>query len=48
MRKILEIGGLVAAVVLIAFGAVAVVMGVNGKSTVRTASSSSRSAAHPT
>jgi len=35
MRKILEIGGLVAAVVLIAFGAVAVVMGVHGKSTVQ-------------
>jgi hypothetical protein len=35
MRKFLEIGGLVAAVVLIAFGAVAVVMGVHGKSTVQ-------------
>jgi hypothetical protein len=36
MRKLLEIGGLVAAAVLIAFGAVAIVMGVNGRSTVHT------------
>jgi hypothetical protein len=35
MRKWFEIGGLVAAVVLIAFGVVAVAMGVNGRSTVR-------------
>ena len=34
MRKFFEIGGLVAAVVLIAFGAVAIVMGVNGRNTV--------------
>jgi hypothetical protein len=34
MRKFFEIGGLVAAAVLIAFGAVAIVMGVNGRSTV--------------
>ena len=34
MRKTFEIGGLVAAVILIAFGAVAVVMGVNGRNTV--------------
>src|SRR5665647_1156116 len=34
MRKALEIGGLVAGVVLIAFGVVAIVMGVNGGSTV--------------
>ncbi|HVU79144.1 MAG TPA: hypothetical protein VHC67_16325 [Gaiellaceae bacterium] len=34
MRKFFEIGGLVAAVVLIAFGAAAVVMGVNGRNTV--------------
>ena len=34
MRKFFEIGGLVAAVVLIAFGAVAIVMGVNGRDTV--------------
>jgi hypothetical protein len=35
MRKAFEIGGLVAAVVLIAFGVVAIVMGVDGRSTVR-------------
>lgn len=34
MRKIFEIGGLVAAVVLVAFGVVAIVLGVNGRSTV--------------
>jgi hypothetical protein len=34
MRKGLEIGGVVAAVVLIAFGIAAIVMGANGKSTV--------------
>ena len=35
MRKLFEIGGLVAAAVLIVFGAAAIVMGVNGRSTVR-------------
>jgi hypothetical protein len=34
MRKLFEIGGLVAAVVLIAFGVVTIVMGVNGRNTV--------------
>jgi hypothetical protein len=34
MRKVLEIGGLVAAVVLVAFGIATLVMGVNGRSTV--------------
>jgi len=34
MRKFFEIGGLVAAVVLIAFGVTAVVMGINGRNTV--------------
>jgi putative Mn2+ efflux pump MntP len=34
MRKFLEIGGFVAAAILIAFGVVAIVMGVNGRSTV--------------
>ena len=34
MRKVLEIGGLVAGLVLIVFGVVAIVMGVNGRSTV--------------
>ena len=35
MRKFFEIGGLVAAAVLIAFGVAAIVMGVNGRSTVQ-------------
>ncbi len=35
MRKVFEIGGFVAAAVLIAFGITAIVMGVNGRSTVR-------------
>jgi hypothetical protein len=35
MRKVFEIGGIVAAAVLIAFGVAAIVMGVNGRSTVR-------------
>ena len=35
MRKLFEIGGLVAAVILVAFGIVSVVMGFNGRSTVR-------------
>src|SRR2546428_10520677 len=34
MRKLFEFGGLVAAVVLIGFGITAIVMGVNGRSTV--------------
>src|SRR3954447_1956863 len=34
MRKLFEIGGMVAAVILIAFGVAAIVMGFNGKSTV--------------
>jgi len=34
MRKLFEIGGLVAAVVLIVFGAVAIAMGANGRTTV--------------
>ncbi len=36
MRRALEIGGLVAGAVLIVFGIVAIVMGVNGRSTVNT------------
>ncbi|HET8607204.1 MAG TPA: hypothetical protein VFL66_09270 [Gaiellaceae bacterium] len=35
MRKLFEIGGLVAAVVLVAFGIGAIVIGVNGRDTVR-------------
>jgi len=34
MRKVLEIGGVIAAIVLIAFGVGAIVLGVNGNSTV--------------
>ena len=34
MRKVFEIGGLVAAAVLVVFGVVAIVMGVKGRSTV--------------
>jgi hypothetical protein len=34
MRRVLELGGLVAGVVLIGFGVVAIVMGVNGRNTV--------------
>jgi hypothetical protein len=34
MRKLLEIGGFIAAVVLIVFGVVTIVMGVNGRNTV--------------
>ncbi len=36
MRKVFEIGGFVAAAILIAFGATAIVMGVNGRHTVDT------------
>jgi hypothetical protein len=35
MRKLFEIGGIVAGVVLVIFGAVAIYMGVDGRSTVR-------------
>jgi len=35
MRKAFEIGGVLAAAVLVAFGVAAIVMGVNGRSTVR-------------
>jgi hypothetical protein len=35
MRKVFEIGGIVAAAILVAFGIAAIVMGVNGRSTVR-------------
>jgi hypothetical protein len=37
MRKVLEIGGVLAAIVLIAFGIGAIVLGVNGQSTVNDA-----------
>jgi hypothetical protein len=35
MRKVLEIGGIVAAAVLIAFGVASIVMGISGRSTVQ-------------
>jgi hypothetical protein len=35
MRKVLEIGGIVAAAVLVAFGVATIIMGVSGRSTVR-------------
>jgi hypothetical protein len=35
MRKVFEIGGIVAAAVLVAFGVAAIVMGVNGRNTVQ-------------
>ena len=34
MRRVFEIGGIVAAVVLVGFGIAAIVMGANGRSTV--------------
>lgn len=34
MRKALEYGGVLAAIVLVAFGVTAIVLGVNGKHTV--------------
>jgi hypothetical protein len=36
MKRFLEIGGVVAGIVLVAFGVAAIVLGTNGKSTVRT------------
>ena len=35
MRKYLEIGGVIATVVLIVFGVAAIALGVNGRNTVR-------------
>lgn len=35
MRKLFEIGGVIATVVLVVFGAAAIVMGINGRNTVR-------------
>ena len=40
MRKVFEVGGIVAAAVLIAFGIGALVLGINGRSTVRDSLSS--------
>ena len=49
MRKVFEIGGIVAAAILVAFGVASIVMGVNGRGdSPRAASSTSRSSARPT
>ena len=47
MRKLFQIGGLVASTVLIVFGTAAIYMGVDGRSTVPEASSKSRSPSAP-
>ena len=49
MRKVFEIGGLLAAAVLVAFGVGAIALGVDGRSTVDSrASNRSRSSVRPT
>ncbi len=48
MRKLLEIGGFVAAAVLIAFGVVTIVMGVNGRNTVASSLTTEQITAHRT
>ena len=49
MRKVLEVGGILAAVVLIAFGIGAIIIGIDGKSTVvGQPEGRSRSSARPT
>lgn len=47
MRKLFEIGGVIAGLVLIAFGVAAIVMGVNGRSTVRDALAEQKITATP-
>ena len=47
MRKLFETGGVIAGVVLIAFGVAAIVMGVNGRSDVRAAISEQKITATP-
>ena len=47
MRKLFEIGGVIAGVVLIAFGVAAIVMGVNGRGDVRAAISEQKITATP-
>lgn len=47
MRKLFEIGGVIAGVVLIAFGIAAIAMGVNGRSTVRDAIAEQKITATP-
>jgi len=47
MRKLFELGGVIAGVVLIAFGVAAIVMGVNGRSEVRSAIAEQKITATP-
>lgn len=47
MRKVFEIGGMVAAAILIAFGVVTIVMGVNGHSTVQSSLSQEKIVGSP-
>ncbi|MEO8290546.1 MAG: hypothetical protein ABI649_06070 [Gaiellaceae bacterium] len=47
MRKLFEFGGVIAGVVLVAFGVAAIVMGVNGRSEVRDAIAEQRITATP-
>ena len=47
MRKLFEIGGVIAGLVLIAFGVAAIAMGVNGRSTVRDAIAEQKITATP-
>jgi hypothetical protein len=47
MRRLFEIGGIIAGLVLIAFGVAAIVMGVNGRSTVRDALAEQKITATP-
>ena len=47
MRKLFEIGGVIAGLVLVAFGVAAIVMGVNGRSEVRSAIAEQRITATP-
>lgn len=47
MRRILELGGVVAGVILVAFGVVAIVMGMNARSEVRDAIAEQKITATP-
>lgn len=47
MRRLFEIGGVIAGVVLVAFGVAAIVMGINGRSEVRDAIAEQRITATP-
>ena len=48
MRKAFEIGGLVAAVALVAFGVAAIVIGMNGRDTVQSSLKQEYIVGHPT